>query len=185
MDKPKAIFSRKFLRKPRCDAIRCVALRVPDVVGVELGNPIKKFNRQSLLYSLYLFARYSYLSHSLTLSLCIYLSLSLSLSHALYSYVGAVQMAAGLWIMHSNPGELLRSKLKIIRFFFLFFFFFAQYCYLTLSLSLHLKGLWLLWGLGWSVGMAALRSTRRVPYIRTARFAFISAHKMHNSQISI
>lgn len=184
MDKPKAIFSRKFLRKPRCDAIRCVALRVPDVVGVELGNPIKKFNRQSLLYSLYLFARYSYLSHSLTLSLCIYLSLSLSLSHALYSYVGAVQMAAGLWIMHSNPGGTFAFKAKNYPLLFIFCFFLLTLAIL-LSLSLHLKGLWLLWRLGWSVGMAALRSTRRVPYIRTARFAFISAHKMHNSQISI
>lgn len=44
----------------------------------------------------YLRAIAIFLTHSLTLSLCIYLSLSLSLSHALYSYVGAVQMAAGL-----------------------------------------------------------------------------------------
>lgn len=125
----------------RCDAIRCVALRVPDVVAVELGNPIKKFNRQSLLYPLYLFARYSYLSHSLSVSLCIYLSLSLSLSYTLpFKWLPVYELCI------LTRGELLRSKLKIIRFFFCFFF--AHSCYLSLfvslPLSLYLKGLWLL-----------------------------------------
>lgn len=133
MDKPKAIFSRKFLRKPRCDAIRCVALRVPDVVAVELGNPIKKFNRQSLLYSLYLFARYSYLSHShsLSLSAFIYLCPCPCLTHytamwAQFKWLPVYELCI------LTRGELLRSKLKIIRFFFLFFF--AHSCYLSLSL---------------------------------------------------
>lgn len=134
MDKPKAIFSRKFLRKPRCDAIRCVALRVPDVVGVELGNPIKKFNRQSLLYSLYLFARYSYLSHSLTLSAFIYLCPCPCLTHytamwAQFKWLPVYELCI------LTRGELLRSKLKIIRFFFFCFFF----CSLLLSFSVRLS----------------------------------------------
>lgn len=58
----------------RCDTLRCVA-RAADVVAVELGNPIKKLNRQSLLYPQLILAPYYTISHSLTLSLSMTISL--------------------------------------------------------------------------------------------------------------
>lgn len=170
----------------RCDAIRCVALRERLMWwqlswGIRLKSWTVKvcstpnlFSRRTILY--------------LTHLLSVYLWRSPCWSRALNSYVGAVQMAAGLWIMHSIPRGTFAFKTKNYPLLFLYFLFCLSLSLSPfLSLCLSLKGLWLLWRLGWSVGMdtALLRSTRRVPHIRNARFAFISAHKMHNSQISI
>lgn len=77
--------------------MRYVALRCECLMWWEssLGIRLKSSTvKVCSTLSTYLRAIAIFLTHSL--SLCIYLSLSLSLSHALYSYVGAVQMAAGL-----------------------------------------------------------------------------------------
>lgn len=114
---------------------------------------------------------YIYLTHLLSLHLC-------RAMWAQFKWLPVYELCI------LSRGELLRSKLKIIHSFFLYFF--TPSLSLSILLTLSLKGLWLLWRLGWSVGMDTAVDTPRPPtHKKNIRFAFISAHKMHNSQISI
>lgn len=118
----------------RCDTLRCDA-RAADVVAVELGNPIKKLNRQSFVYPPLpnLFARCTIYTTYIYLTQL----LSLHLSRAMWAQFKWLPVYE-LCIL--SRGELLRSKLKIIHSFFSIFLYSL---FLSLSLCL-LKGLWLL-----------------------------------------
>lgn len=146
------------------------------VVAVELGNPIKKLNRQSLVYPPLTYSRvvlyiyYIYLTHLLSLHLC-------RAMWAQFKWLPVYELCI------LSRGELLRSKLKIIHSFFLYFL-------LPLSLSLtHSRSKRVVVALKirlkrWH-GYCAVDTPRPPTHKKNIRFAFISAHKMHNSQISI